>query len=64
MLGYGREITKSRLFGYGSVTQGSQFTLAISTLIEEMSTKHAKKIQTIQAEQAVQKKALLEEAES
>ncbi|MBA0655701.1 hypothetical protein Goklo_008155, partial [Gossypium klotzschianum] len=41
VLGYGRGITKSILFGYGSVTRGSQFTLAISTLIEEMGTKHA-----------------------
>ncbi|MBA0701428.1 hypothetical protein Goari_022520, partial [Gossypium aridum] len=45
VLGYGRGITKSILFGYGSVTRGSQFTLAISTLIEEMSTKHAEQIQ-------------------
>ncbi|MBA0607311.1 hypothetical protein Godav_019638 [Gossypium davidsonii] len=40
MLGYGRGMTKSRLFGYGSVTQGSQSTLAISTLIEGISAKH------------------------
>ncbi|KAL1145073.1 hypothetical protein V6Z11_A11G273800 [Gossypium hirsutum] len=40
MLGYGCGITKSKLFGYGSVTQGSQYTSAISTLIEEMSAKH------------------------
>ncbi|MFQ6666370.1 hypothetical protein Gotur_032738 [Gossypium turneri] len=49
VLGYGRGITKSILFGYGSVTRGSQFTLAISTMIEEMGTKHAKQIQTIQS---------------
>ncbi|MBA0862198.1 hypothetical protein Goshw_005754, partial [Gossypium schwendimanii] len=64
VLGYGRGITKSILSGSGSVTRGSQFTLAISTLIEEMSTKHAEQIQTIQAEQAVQEKALLKEAKS
>ncbi|XP_052882224.1 uncharacterized protein LOC128290561 [Gossypium arboreum] len=64
MLGYGRRMTKSRLFGYGSVTRGSQSTSAISTLIEEMSAKHVEQIQTIQAEQAVREKTLLEEAES
>ncbi|TYH06000.1 hypothetical protein ES288_A08G123300v1 [Gossypium darwinii] len=64
MLGYGRGMTKSRLFGYGSVTRGSQSTSAISTLIEKMSAKHVEQIQTIQAEQAVQEKTLLEEAES
>ncbi|MBA0792827.1 hypothetical protein Gohar_017293 [Gossypium harknessii] len=40
MLGYGRGMTESRLFGYGSITQGSQSTLAISTLIEGISAKH------------------------
>ncbi|MBA0849329.1 hypothetical protein Goshw_014493 [Gossypium schwendimanii] len=40
MLGYGRGMTKSRLFGYGSVTRGSQFTLAISILIEGISAKN------------------------
>ncbi|KAH1063436.1 hypothetical protein J1N35_028423 [Gossypium stocksii] len=39
MLGYGRGMTKSRLFGYGSVTRESQSTSAITTLIEEMSAK-------------------------
>ncbi|MBA0803376.1 hypothetical protein Gohar_013591, partial [Gossypium harknessii] len=62
MLGYGSGMTKSRLFGYGSVTCGSQSTSTISTLIEEMSTKHVKQIQTIQAEQAIREKTLLEEA--
>ncbi|KAB2089448.1 hypothetical protein ES319_A03G062200v1 [Gossypium barbadense] len=47
MLGYGRGMTKSRLFGYGSVTRGSQSTSAISTLIEEMNAKHVEQIQTI-----------------
>ncbi|KAK5776404.1 hypothetical protein PVK06_044363 [Gossypium arboreum] len=64
MLGYGRGMTKSRLFGYGSVTQESQTTSAITTLIEEMSAKHVQQIQTIQAEQAVREKTLLEEAKS
>ncbi|KAG8479239.1 hypothetical protein CXB51_029833 [Gossypium anomalum] len=64
MLGYGRGMTKSRLFGYGSVTRESQSTSAITTLIEEMSAKHVQQIQTIQAEQAVREKTLLEEAES
>ncbi|KAB2048781.1 hypothetical protein ES319_A13G133200v1 [Gossypium barbadense] len=64
MLGYGRGMTKSKLFGYESVTQGSQSTSAISTLIEEMSAKHVEQIQTIQAKQAVREKTLLEEAES
>ncbi|KAK5835566.1 hypothetical protein PVK06_011258 [Gossypium arboreum] len=63
MLGYGRGMTKSKLFGYGSVTRGSQSTLAMSILIEEMSTKHVEEIQTIQTEQAVQEKTLLEEIE-
>ncbi|MBA0813298.1 hypothetical protein Gohar_027163, partial [Gossypium harknessii] len=44
MLGYGRGMTKSRLFGYGSVTRGIQSTLVISTLIKEMSTKHVEQI--------------------
>ncbi|KAG8496469.1 hypothetical protein CXB51_007551 [Gossypium anomalum] len=64
MLGYGRGMTKSRLFGYGSVTRGSQSTSPISTMIEEMSAKHVQQIQIIQAEQAVREKTLLEEAES
>ncbi|KAH1098195.1 hypothetical protein J1N35_015116 [Gossypium stocksii] len=64
ILGYGRRMTKSRLFGYGSVTQGSQSTSAISTLIEEMNAKHVEQIKTIQSEQAVREKTLLEEAES
>ncbi|KAH1032352.1 hypothetical protein J1N35_044526 [Gossypium stocksii] len=55
---------ETRLFGYGSVTQGSQSISAISTLSEEMSTKHAEQIQTIQDEQVVWEKALLEEPES
>ncbi|PPR92873.1 hypothetical protein GOBAR_AA27807 [Gossypium barbadense] len=58
MLGYGCGITKSKLFGYGSVTRGSQYTSAISTLIEEMSAKHVEQIQTIQAEQAIREKTL------
>ncbi|PPR85334.1 hypothetical protein GOBAR_AA35360 [Gossypium barbadense] len=62
MLGYGRGMTKSRLFGYGSVTRGSQSASAINTLIEEMNAKHVEQIQTIQAEQAVREKTLLEEA--
>ncbi|MBA0694073.1 hypothetical protein Goari_004403, partial [Gossypium aridum] len=49
MLGYGCGMTKSKLFSYGLVTRGSQSTLAISTLIEEMSAKHVEQIQTIQA---------------
>ncbi|KAG8496499.1 hypothetical protein CXB51_008990 [Gossypium anomalum] len=49
-LGYGCGMTKSRLFGYGSVTRGSQSISAISTLIEEISVKHVEQIQTIQAE--------------
>ncbi|XP_017620528.1 uncharacterized protein LOC108464763 [Gossypium arboreum] len=53
MLGYRRGMTKSRLFGYGSVTRGSQSASAINTLIEEMNAKHVEQIQTIQAEQAV-----------
>ncbi|KAB2097959.1 hypothetical protein ES319_A01G205900v1 [Gossypium barbadense] len=64
MLGYGRGMTKSRLFGYGSVTRGIQSVSAINTLIEEMNAKHVEQIQTIQAEQAVREKTLLEEAES
>ncbi|XP_040937316.1 uncharacterized protein [Gossypium hirsutum] len=64
MLGYGRGMTKSRLFGYGSVTRGSQSTSSISTMIEEMSAKHVQQIQIIQVEQAVRKKTLLDEAES
>ncbi|KAB2009773.1 hypothetical protein E1A91_D10G193700v1 [Gossypium mustelinum] len=44
MLGYGRGMTKSRLFSYGSVTRGSQSTLVISTLIKEISTKHVEQI--------------------
>ncbi|KAG8491830.1 hypothetical protein CXB51_015116 [Gossypium anomalum] len=64
MLGYGRGMTKSRLFGYGSVTRGSQSTSSISTIIEEMSAKHVQQIQIIQAEQAVREKTLLEETES
>ncbi|KAB2021926.1 hypothetical protein ERO13_D07G160451v2 [Gossypium hirsutum] len=47
VLGYERGITKSRLFGYGSITRGSQSTSVISILIEEMSAKHVEKIQTI-----------------
>ncbi|PPR89843.1 hypothetical protein GOBAR_AA30848 [Gossypium barbadense] len=62
--GYGRGMTKSRLFGYGSVTRGSQSTSSISTMIEEMSAKHVQQIQIIQVEQAVREKTLLEEAES
>ncbi|TYI76892.1 hypothetical protein E1A91_D06G108700v1 [Gossypium mustelinum] len=50
MLGYGRGMTKSKLFSYGSVTRGSQSTLAISTLIEEVSAKHVEQIQTIEVE--------------
>ncbi|KAK5794958.1 hypothetical protein PVK06_036212 [Gossypium arboreum] len=57
-------MTKSRLFGYGSVTRGSQSTSSISTMIEEMSAKHVQQIQIIQVEQAVREKTLLEEAES
>ncbi|KAG8480137.1 hypothetical protein CXB51_024896 [Gossypium anomalum] len=64
MLGYGRGMTKSRLFGYGSVTRESQSTSSISTMIEEMSAKHVQQIQIIQAEQVVREKTLLEEAES
>ncbi|KAH1030772.1 hypothetical protein J1N35_042946 [Gossypium stocksii] len=64
MLGYGHGMTKSRLFGYGSVTRESQSTSCISTMIEEMSAKHVQQIQIIQAEQAVREKTLLEEAES
>ncbi|MBA0749646.1 hypothetical protein Gogos_003547, partial [Gossypium gossypioides] len=44
MLGYRRGMTKSRLFGYGSVTRGSQSTSTISTLIKEMSIKHVEQI--------------------
>ncbi|MBA0841288.1 hypothetical protein Goarm_003786, partial [Gossypium armourianum] len=36
MLGYGRGMTKSRLFGYGSVTRGSQSTLVIKTKFMDM----------------------------
>ncbi|PPR97366.1 hypothetical protein GOBAR_AA23309 [Gossypium barbadense] len=64
IMGYGRGMTKSRLFGYGSVTRGSQSTSSISTMIEEMSAKHVQQIQIIQVEQAVREKTLLEEAES
>ncbi|PPS01186.1 hypothetical protein GOBAR_AA19481 [Gossypium barbadense] len=46
MLGYGRGMTKSRLFGYGSVTRGSQSTSAITeqvvrekTLLEEAESR-------------------------
>ncbi|MBA0790973.1 hypothetical protein Gohar_015584, partial [Gossypium harknessii] len=49
VLGYERGITKSRLFGYGSITRGSQSTLVISKLIEEMSAKHAKFIDMMDA---------------
>ncbi|MBA0743401.1 hypothetical protein Gogos_006084 [Gossypium gossypioides] len=46
-------------------TPGSSFTHQDNVALEnEMNTKHAEQIQTIQAEQAVQEKALLEEAES
>ncbi|MBA0841287.1 hypothetical protein Goarm_003786, partial [Gossypium armourianum] len=41
MLGYGRGMTKSRLFGYGSVTRGSQSTLVI-TEVEERFMKLTK----------------------
>ncbi|MBA0675019.1 hypothetical protein Goari_016585 [Gossypium aridum] len=44
---YERGITKSRLFGYSSITRGSQSTSVISMLIEEMSAKHVEQIQTI-----------------
>ncbi|KAK5846111.1 hypothetical protein PVK06_002382 [Gossypium arboreum] len=64
MLGYGRGMTKSKLFSYGSVTQGSQSTSAISTLIEKMSVKQVEQIKIIQAEQAIREKTLLKEAES
>ncbi|PPS00376.1 hypothetical protein GOBAR_AA20290 [Gossypium barbadense] len=64
MLGYGRGMTKSKLFSYGLVTQGSQSTLAISTLIENISVKQVEQIKIIQAEQAIREKTLLKEAES
>ncbi|TYG99385.1 hypothetical protein ES288_A10G191400v1 [Gossypium darwinii] len=58
------EVYTQVLFGYGSVTRGSQSTSSISTMIEEMSAKHVQQIQIIQVEQAVREKTLLEEAES
>ncbi|KAG8480897.1 hypothetical protein CXB51_025477 [Gossypium anomalum] len=56
MLGYGRGMTKSRLFGYGSVTRESQSTSAITTLIEEMSAKHVQQIQTFKPNKQFERK--------
>ncbi|MBA0686795.1 hypothetical protein Goari_014375 [Gossypium aridum] len=64
VLRYGHGMTKSRLSSYGSIIRESQSTPTISTLIEEMNAKHAEQIQTVQAEQAVIQKALLEKAKS
>ncbi|KAK5784923.1 hypothetical protein PVK06_039464 [Gossypium arboreum] len=64
VLRYGCGMTKSRLSNYDSIIRGSQSTLTISTLIQEMNTKHTEQIQAIQAEQEVQQKALFEKAES
>ncbi|MBA0823598.1 hypothetical protein Goarm_020318, partial [Gossypium armourianum] len=47
MLGYGRGMTKSRLFGYGSITRGSQSTLAIKANFMDMMDAREKKYRAL-----------------